>query len=402
MRMIQPAHKNSCALVLPGGGARAAYQVGVLKAVSELLPPDSPSPFRVYAGTSAGAINATVLANNAFNYRAGMQKLEHVWRNFRVQHVYRTDSPAVIKGTLGWVMTALGAGQFKNQARSLLDNAPLRTLLKEHISTAQVDKALQEEIIDGLIVVCSSYSTAMCVNFFQARDDEKAWERFRRISVPTKITVEHLMASSAIPYIFPAAFVDDQYYADGAVRQAKPLSMPLHLGANRLLVIGVRDERGGSLDESSRQYPSLGRIAGYMLDTLFMDGLFNDLEHMLHVNKLLELGQSATGENGKRRVGCHVIVPSEDIRDIALRHRKRLPRSVRLLLSGGSKNNGDEKSGSQLASYLLFDGDYTSELIDLGYRDAMAQKDELLNFFVADEVPDLVAPEHIKKLLLSE
>ena len=391
--------QHSRALILPGGGARAAYQVGVLKAIAELLPKQHYSPFKIFSGTSAGAINAAVLASNAMHYQVGMQHLENVWKNFTVDQVFKTDTWTVMRNTAHWVFTVLSAGRFRSKPTSVLDNAPLRDLLTKHVKMERVDKALKEKIIDGLIVVCSSYSSALSVSFFQAREREQ-WHRFRRLGQPCSITVEHLMASVAIPYLFPAVLVGDEYYADGAVRQAKPLSPCLHLGAQRLLVIGVRDEKPNTLDESALDYPGLGRVAGYLLDTLFMDGLFNDIDHMLHVNQLLEECESVGHEQIRsedKRVACHVIVPSEDIREIALRHRDRLPRSVRMLLAGG----GEKKSGSQLASYLLFDGHYTKDLIDLGYADALRDKDNLMQFFFADEIPDLTAPDHIKKSLLS-
>jgi len=206
------------------------------------------------------------------------------------------------------------------------------------------------------------------------------------------------MASAAIPYIFPAVYVEDQFYADGAVRQSRPLSSVLNMDASRLLVIGVRDEQGNLFTGEETNYPSLGKIAGYVLDTLFMDGMFHDLETVMNVNDLInELKKQAKGKDAnfedKRLVSTHIIVPSEDIRDLVIKHRQRLPRNVRLLLSG---KDDDEKSGGQLMSYLLFDSAFTQELMDLGYRDAMQQKDKLYDFFCADEIPELIAPSHIK------
>ncbi len=391
--------QHSRAVILPGGGARAAYQVGVLKAIAKILPKQHHSPFRIFSGTSAGAINAAVLASNAKHFQVGMQYLEAVWKNFTVDQVFKTDTLTVMKNTAHWVFTVLSAGRFKSRPTSVLDNAPLRDLLNEHLKMERVDKALQEELIDGLIVVCSSYATALSVSFFQAREREK-WHRFRRIGLPAKITVEHLMASVAIPYLFPAVYVGEQFYADGAVRQAKPLSPALHLGADRILVVGVRDEKQDSVDQHAVEYPGLSKIAGYLLDTLFMDGLFNDIDHMLHVNQLLRECESVGHKQIRSEdkcVACHVIVPSEDIREIAARHRNRLPRSVRMLLAGG----GEQKGGSQLVSYLLFDGHYTQELIDLGFADGMRDKDRLLSFFMDQVIPDLRAPDHIKDSLLS-
>ncbi|NNC97298.1 MAG: patatin-like phospholipase family protein [Gammaproteobacteria bacterium] len=386
---------QSRALILPGGGARAAYQVGVLKAIAELLPDVQTSPFRVYSGTSAGAINSTVLASHAMDFHQGMQNLEAVWNNFKVNHVYKTNTMTVIKNTAHWLWTILSAGRFGKKPTSLLDNQPLRELLQKQVNFSGIEQGLQQQLIDGLIIVCSAYSTAQSVNFFQARDTQNAWQRFRRVGVPSRIEVEHLMASVAIPYVFPAVQVGEQYYADGAVRQAKPLSAALHLGANRLMVIGVRDEKPNYISTQDQVYPSLGKVAGYILDTLFMDGLFTDLEHLLHVNRLLENFDSNLVP--EKPVDVHIIVPSSDIRDIALKHQHRLPRSVRIFMAGAGAR--DKISGSQLVSYLLFEQDYTRDLISLGYCDAMEQKDALIDFFCSETITRLEAPQRIKDQL---
>jgi len=388
---------HSRGLILPGGGARAAYQVGVLKAVAEIIRPQTDSPFKVYSGTSAGAINTTVLASNASDYQVGMQRLEAVWNNFTVDQVYRTNPAAVLKNSAHWLWTILSAGRIGKKPTSLLDNQPLRELLNQHVRFANIEKVLKEKIIDGLVVVCSAYSTAQSVNFFQAREEHSAWQRFRRIGSPVEITVEHLMASVAIPYVFPAVRLGEQFFADGAVRQAKPLSAALNLGADRLLVIGVRDEKPNYISTDDINYPGLGKVTGYILDTLFMDGLFTDLEHLLHVNSLLEnFNQEEVPE---KPIACQVIVPSADIRDIALKHQHHLPRSVRMFMAGSSTSG--KVSGSQLVSYLLFDQHYTRDLIALGYADAMDQKSTLEDFFFEDEIPMLVAPERIRTQLQS-
>ena len=388
MKNLSP---HSRALILPGGGARAAYQVGVLKAVAEVTKSHKSSPFRVYSGTSAGAINSTVLASHAEDFQAGMHHLEAVWNGFTVDQVYKTDALTVLKNSAHWLWTIFTAGKFTSKPTSFLDNDPLRQLLLKNVRLDGLNESLSKDFIDGLVVVCSAYGTAQSFNFFQAKNDQKSWQRFRRIGYPTEITVEHLMASAAIPYVFPAVKLGSQYFADGAVRQAKPLSAALHLGADRLLVIGVRDERIVQLEKEELNYPSLGKIAGYILDTLFMDGLFTDLEHLIHVNSLL-----ANFEQEKipeKPISTHVIVPSMDIREIALRHQHHLPRSVRIFMAGtgGSK----KATGSQLVSYLLFDKHFTHDLIALGYEDAMQQQDVLHDFFYADEIPALVAPDRI-------
>jgi len=388
---MQKLSSHSRALILPGGGARAAYQVGVLKAVAEITQTQKASPFRVYSGTSAGAINSTILATHAQDFRAGMQHLESLWNDCSVDQIYKTDVWTVLRNSAHWLWTIFTAGKLTKKPTSFLDNDPMRQLLLKSLRWDGIAEGLKNDFIDGLVVVCSAYGSAQSINFFQAEKQHEPWQRFRRIGYPTEITVEHLMASAAIPYVFPAVKIGSQYFADGAVRQAKPLSAALHLGADRLLVIGVRDERVNTLAKEEVNYPSLGKIAGYILDTLFMDGLFTDLEHLLHVNRLLENFQQETVP--EKPICTQVIVPSTDIREIALRHQHHLPRSVRMFMAGtgGSK----KATGSQLVSYLLFDKHFTNDLIALGYNDAMQQRDVLHDFFYADEIPTLVAPERI-------
>jgi len=388
---------HSRALVLTGGGARAAYQVGVLKAIAELLPEQQASPFRVYSGTSAGAINATMMASRADDFKAGLAKLEDVWLNFKVDQVYRTDNKTSLKNSMRWLLTVISAGKFQKKHMSILDNRPLRELLYKNIDFSGVQNSIDKKFLDGLIVICSAYSTALSVHFFQAAKEFKEWTRMRRIGKSCQLGIEHLMASAAIPFVFPAVKLEDQYYADGAVRQARPLSSVLNLDADRILVVGVRDERPNSIGSDALEYPNLGKISGYMLDTLFMDGLYHDLETVLNVNHFLKKIEASTAKNeDKKVVATHIIVPSQDIREIAAKHANNLPRNVQILLSNNDQQ-GEKKSGTQLMSYLLFDKSFTSELIALGYKDGMDSKETLLDFFTAEQVDTLHAPEHIKR-----
>ena len=394
MSISQPSiSQHSRALILTGGGARAAYQVGVLRAIADLLPEQKSSPFRVYSGTSAGAINATMLASNAIDYQQGMRNLVEVWDNFSVDQVYKTDNKTSLKNSMRWLLTVISAGKLQKRPMSILNNEPLKSLLEKNIRLAGIEESIQAEVLDGLIVICSAYYSALSVHFFQAADRFSGWTRMRRIGKAVKITLDHLMASAAIPFVFPAVRLHDQYYADGAVRQARPLSSVLNLDAERILVVGVRDERPNKLHDDALEYPSLGKITGYMLDTLFMDGLFHDLETVLNVNHYLKkIASSNEIDDDKKVVSTHIIVPSQDIREIAAKHEQNLPRNVRLLLTNKDDSN---KAGNQLMSYLLFDKSYTRELMELGYHDGMSNKDDLLNFFCAEDIPSLHAPEHI-------
>jgi len=369
-------------LVLPGGGARAAYQVGVLKALAEMLPRRAPNPFAVISGTSAGAINSAVLASRAHLFHMGVAELEYVWRNFRSEQVFKSDNLTMVRNSLHWLIAVITGGMGRNNPLSLLDSSPLRSLLQKRINFSAIQKSLDQGYIDSISVTAAGYTSARSVSFYQDNGNIEPWERVRRCGRRSEINLDHLMASIAVPIVFPPVNIKGEYFGDGAMRQATPLSPAVHLGADRILVIGARNEvpnEDASLSEEAT-YPSLGRVAGYMLDALFMDGLSADLERLTRINLMLEQvgDQELEGDEGRlRSIEAMVMLPSEDIREIAERHVKELPRSVRILLRGlGAMNKG----GMQLASYLMFESGYTKELIRLGYKDAMNRKDELASF----------------------
>ena len=394
--------KPRVGLVLPGGGARGAYQVGVMKAVAELLPSGASNPFPIMTGMSAGAINATVLASNALRFQAGVRRLHAVWRNFRIDQVYRTDAWTMLKTSLHWLLAITTGGLGTGNPRALLDNTPLRKLLGGHIHFGGIDRAVQQGALHALAVTASGYSCARAVSFFEGSPGISPWLRARREGRPATIELDHLMASVAVPFIFPPTRVGNEYFGDGAIRESTPLSAAVHLGAERLLVVGVRDEIARDEGDGQVQpdYPSFGQIAGYMLDTIFLDGLYADLERLTRINRIVAQFPPGTiekslGENLKR-IDAMIIVPSEDIREIAQRHVGAFPRAVRLLLRGmGAFNAG----GRQLISYLLFEKAYCEELIALGYRDAMARKDHLLPFIAGEPVEVLDAPRHLESAL---
>jgi NTE family protein len=375
-------------LVLPGGGARGAYQVGVLKGIADLLPRRSPNPFQVLSGTSAGAISAAVLASRARVLRNAVVDLERVWGNFHSGQVFRADPPAMLRSSLHWFAAIVFGGLGVANPRSLLDNEPLWSLLRRRISFPAIQESIDAGYLDAVAVTAAGYGSARSVTFYQARADLQPWERVRRKGRATVLALEHLMASVAVPLIFPPVRIGPEYFGDGAMRQATPLSPALRLGAERLFVIGVRNEVPEPLPAPGEAvpYPSFGRIAGYMLDALFLDGLSSDLESLTRINLILEQvpGRSMAGEFGDlRHTEALIMLPSRDVRDIALRHVAEMPRSIRLLLRGlGALNYG----GRQLLSYLLFESGYTRELIALGYADAMARREEILEFLAGKPV----------------
>jgi len=387
--------------VLPGGGARGAFQVGVLKAVAELLPRDSRNPFPVISGTSAGAVNSLVLATRAHHFRSAIAELEHVWGHFRCHHVYKTDHLTMLRSSFHWLVSIVLGGWLVGMPKSLLDNSPLRELLSRNVHFPRIQDAIEAGHLDALAITAAGYATARSTSFFEARKEQESWQRTRRLGKRTDLNLDHLMASIAVPMIFPPVLIGNEFFGDGAMRQATPLSPAVHLGADRILVIGIRDEVGGVAPRKKQQRPSFAQIAGYMLDTLFMDGLYSDLERITRINELLDaipVRDNTMTIPQFRAIDTMLIVPSEDLRVIAHRHRAKLPFAIRALLRGVGGGSPEE---NRLLSFLLFEKAYTRELISLGYHDAMKVKDELVEFVTGGQVPRLFAPSWIKKDLSS-
>ncbi|HVO90175.1 MAG TPA: patatin-like phospholipase family protein [Casimicrobiaceae bacterium] len=369
-------------LILTGGGARAAYQVGVLRAVAEVLPRSERNPFPIICGTSAGAINAAALAANADRFRFAVSELLSVWRNFDPGHVYRADPMGMIKTGARWLLALMLGGHGPDKPASLLDNAPLRRLLGERIGLDAIVRNIERGDLYALAINATGYTYGRSVTFFEANPAAEKWERARRIGIATRLRVDHLLASSAIPLVFPAVCIDNEYFGDGSMRQVAPLSPALHLGAERVLVIAV----GRFTSEPERYragppaYPTIAQIGGHALTSIFLDSLEMDLERMQRINRTLSLIPPDRRRNGEMRlrpIETLVITPSEEIDEIAARYADHLPRSVRIFLGG---IGATRRSGATLLSYLLFDRDYCRALIRLGYHDAMARREELAMF----------------------
>ena len=383
------------ALFLAGGGARAAYQVGVLQAILSLLSehgwPARQNPFEIICGTSAGAINATALACRADNFEESVTHLLGIWRNLEVEQVYRADSIGVLRSGARW-LSLLSFGWLLRKwhtqpPSSLLDNSPLVGLLHKMLDLPRLDQALNSGVLDALAVSASSYTGGSHVTFYQSARAIPSWRRAQRMSVQQQIGVDHLLASAAIPLIFPAVplYCNDrcEYFGDGSIREVAPVSPAIHLGATKILVIGSGHVGGPQRNfEEYSGYPSLAQIAGHAMSSIFLDGLSVDLERITRINTTLALlTPEQRRQTPLRQVNLLAITPSVPLDSLASRHVGSLPLPIKTLLS---TIGATERRGGALASYLLFEGSYTRSLIELGQIDTLSRRDEVLRFFDID------------------
>ena len=360
-------------LVMTGGGARSAYQVGVLKGIAELLRRGSACPFPIITGTSAGAVSAIALATDAAHFRRSVYAIERVWREFRVHHVFKADAASMLKSGVHWLWSFLTGGWLVPPPHSMFDNTPLWELLRENLHFDGIPRGLYKKHLHAIGICATCYADADSVTFFAADSRVQPWARVYRKGVRAPLTLEHLMASLALPFLFRPVLLRDAYYGDGAMRQTSPLSPSIHLGATRLLIISVNDPLPtGSLPKPPLIEPTFGQMFGFMLDSLFMDQLHADLERIKRYNET----------TGMRHIDTLVISPSRDVNEIARRHAGELPRALRALLRALGVHSAPT---TLLLSYLLFERGFTRELIDLGYQDAHARAAEIREFLQLEQ-----------------
>jgi NTE family protein len=377
--------RQTIGLILSGGGARGAYQVGVLRAIAGMLPQRQHNPFGIICGTSAGAINAASLASNADRFDRAVSLLARTWGNLHIAQVYRADLGSAVRSLLRGVMALMLAGRRGRQPVSLLDCTPLADLLGRTIDFPRIRSTIAAGYLSALCITASSYTSGDSINFFQSNGSRAPWRRARRVGCSSEIGLGHVLASCALPLFFPAVRIEDEHFGDGSMQQLAPISAAIHLGAQRVLVIGV-----GAASPRERQardpgaWPSIAQIAGHLLDAIFVDTLDMDLERLERVNQTIgyipeeiKSGQKAS----LRPIDTLVIRPSEPIAEIATAHADELPQLMRLVMS---RVGVLQPNGARVLSYLLFERGYCRHLMRLGFSDAMAQRERILDFLGCD------------------
>jgi NTE family protein len=389
MKALLAKSRLSVGLVMSGGGARAAYQVGVLRAIAAMLPRGAANPFPVICGTSAGAINATSLASNADRFDLGVARLARVWGRLHVHDVYRTDLLGIASGMYQCLAALLARGKHQSGPLSLLDCAPLSSLLGRMIDFRRIRRVMAAGHLNALSVTASSYVSGDSVTFFQGDGSQQPWRRAHRVGCPADIGLSHVLASCALPIVFPAVRIGSEHFGDGSMHQLAPVSAALHLGARRVLVIGVGSTSPAERIASDRVvWPSVAQIVGHMLDAIFIDTLDMDLERLQRVNQTLASVRQDTGWRPSpelKAIDTLVIRPTERMDAIAASHARELPRAVRFL---ARRIGVLDPNGAGVLSYLLFESGYCRHLIDLGFADGMARRPEILHFLGCEHFVD--------------
>jgi NTE family protein len=395
-------------LVLTAGGARGAFQAGVLKRIGEIRAfRDRPSPFAIVAGASAGAINGAMIGATSAEFRLGTQRLAQLWSDLSVDHVFRADALSLGCGGLRWVRDlALGGLIGGGTVPSLLDATPLRAHIEQHLPVDGIGKAIRGGHLYALAVSATSYHSGKSYTFIQGKAGHPLWLKSRRVSLAVEITLDHVLASAAIPIVFPPVLVRSEvgecYFGDGGLRLVTPFSPAIRLGATRLFAVGIRcqsaadaltraelrvgEESHGGLASINR--PPLAQICGVFLNAIFLDHLDTDLDHLKRMNELVGTNGHRPGtkrggikvSEPMRRIEPLVINPSADLAVVAAAFAHKMPRAIRYVMDG--LGTPDAQS-ADLMSYLLFDSSYTRALIDIGYNDAATRIDEIEHFLAA-------------------
>ncbi len=376
-------------IVLTGGGARSAYQVGAIRALAEIVGP-GPIPFDVITGISAGAINGIVLATGAEDFARAAERLRATWASLTPDRIFRTG--ALRLATIGtrW-MRDLSAGGLlgKSGINYLLDPRPLQTLIEDRIPIGRMRRHLRSGRIRAVGVSATNYHTGSGVTFFEGAADIEPWTRSTRIGIRSRITPAHIMASSAIPIFFPPVAIDGSFYGDGCVRMHYPMSPAIHLGADRIVAVSQRyllpaSETAEREVRSKTDALPISEIAGVLLNAVFLDSLDSDLERLERINRTLQLIPREK-QNGRdldvRPIPALVLRPSQDLGKLAADEYERFPTMLRYLLKGIGATG---QAGEDLLAYLAFEPIYVQRVMELGYADTMSRRDEIEDFFFGE------------------
>lgn len=381
---------NAIGLVMTGGGARGAYQAGVLKRVGEIKGLERRgNPFPVIGGASAGAVNGAALAVGCDDFVFATKVLAAMWANIKPSDIFHCDVVSQAHNSLTWILDlSFGAILGGGNARSLLDATPLRTFLARRLDFDRVQDNIKRGHLYALAISATNYNSGKSYLFVQGAKGHPVWQRLRRVTVATKITIDHICASAAIPLVFQPVRLKiargAAFFGDGCVRLQQPLSPVIRLGADKVFAIGVRGEIEKLEVSTTEESPSLAQVMGVLFNAMFLDHLATDLEHLERLNHVLansRIVQHDVDEEAKiRPLDAFVITPSVSLSELARQHQKDMPYLIKYFVSSLGR---DSNSCSDLMSYLLFTSQYTRELIEIGYHDADERIDEIEEFLFA-------------------
>ncbi|MCW8331356.1 patatin-like phospholipase family protein [Photobacterium sp. SDRW27] len=368
--------KPKISLLLSGGGARAAYQVGVLKAIAEWYPRVHHSPFTIYCGTSAGAINVTSIACYASCFRLGVKKLEWIWSRLHSRRVFSASAYGMTSYLANQWFARLQADHHARPPFGLLNSRPLRQLLNQVNNYKRLEKQILAGNLHGISITASSYKSGQSVSFFQGQQELTEWDRAKSKGRRSLITTEHLLASAAIPLVFPATRIGQAYYGDGSIHQLAPLRPSLKMGADKILIIDLINQKLSQRDPTKA--PGLAALGGHLMDTIFSDTLTADLEHLSRTNSLLQ----ALPESEQKMLGMKIVdhihlFPSQSFEPLAQENYCHMPPMTRALMRLAGISPKDDAA---ITSYILFEPAYINALIELGYQDTQEQETILRNF----------------------